>query len=232
MKLFAVSDLHLPGNQDKPMDIFGGNWAGHFDKIKEDWLARVGEEDAVLIAGDISWAMALPDALTDLEKMKGLPGKKVFIRGNHDYWWSGITALRRSAPDDTFLFLQNDAVRLENYVICGSRGWVCPGCTEYKAEDEKIYRREAERFRLALNEAKKLRREGDRLVCMIHYPPFDAKRNPSLFTELFEANGADMVVYGHLHRAAGAYPPACRRSGIEYRLTSCDLLGFKLAEIY
>ena len=87
MKLFAVSDLHLPGNQDKPMDVFGGNWTGHFDKIKEDWLARVGEEDAVLIAGDISWAMTLPDALTDLEKMKELPGKKIFIRGNHDYWW-------------------------------------------------------------------------------------------------------------------------------------------------
>lgn len=76
MKLFAVSDLHLPGNQDKPMDVFGGNWAGHFDKIKEDWRARVGEEDAVLIAGDISWAMTLPDALTDLEKMKELPGQK------------------------------------------------------------------------------------------------------------------------------------------------------------
>ena len=232
MKLFAVSDLHLPGNQDKPMDIFGGNWAGHFEKIKEDWSGRVSGEDCVLIAGDISWAMTLPDALTDLEKLKELPGKKVFIRGNHDYWWSGITALRRSAPDDTFIFLQNDAVRIGNYVICGSRGWVCPGSTEYKAEDEKIYRREAERFRLALTEAKKLRQEGDRLICMIHYPPFDPKRNASLFTQLFEENDADMVVYGHLHRAAGAYPLVCERSDVVYRLTSCDLLSFRLAELY
>lgn len=232
MKLFAVSDLHLPGNQDKPMDIFGGNWSGHFDKIKEDWKARVGEEDAVLIAGDISWAMTLADALTDLEKMKELPGKKIFIRGNHDFWWSGITALRRSAPDDSFLFLQNDAVRLGGYVICGSRGWVCPGCSEYKAEDEKIYRREAERFRLALLEANKLRQEGDKLICMIHYPPFEPRRSASLYTELFEQNGADTVVYGHLHRAAGQYPLACERGGVRYLLTSCDLLGFCLAQVY
>ena len=103
MKLFAVSDLHLPGNQDKPMDVFGGDWAGHFDKIAEDWKGKVSAEDAVLIAGDISWAMLLSDALTDLVKMKGLPGKKIFTRGNHDYWWAGITALRRSAPDESFV---------------------------------------------------------------------------------------------------------------------------------
>ena len=95
MKLFAVSDLHLPGNQDKPMDVFGGNWTGHFDKIKEDWLARVGEEDAVLIAGDISWAMTLPDALTDLEKMKELPGKKKSLSAAITI--TGGRALQRSA---------------------------------------------------------------------------------------------------------------------------------------
>ena len=133
MKVFAVSDLHLPGNQDKPMDVFGGNWAGHFEKRKADWEERVGEEDVVLIAGDISWAMQLPDALTDLMRLRGLPGKKVFIKGNHDYWWSGITALRKSAPDGSFYFLQNDAVRFDGLVVCGTRGWVCPGCSEYKA---------------------------------------------------------------------------------------------------
>lgn len=232
MKVFAVSDLHLPGNQDKPMDIFGGNWAGHLEKIKEDWRSRVSEEDAVLIAGDVSWAMALSDALTDLEKLKDLPGKKIFIRGNHDYWWSGITSLRRSAPDDTFYFLQNDCVRFDGFVVCGSRGWSCPGSADFKEEDDKIYRREAERFRLAFQSVQKQRQEGDKLICMIHYPPFNAKREQSLFTELFESNGADTVVYGHLHQSAGAYPFACMRGGIEYRLTSCDLLGFKLAQIY
>ena len=231
MKVFAVSDLHLPGNQHKPMDIFGDNWAGHLEKIKEDWRGKVCEEDVVLIAGDISWAMTLPDALSDLNGLKELPGKKVFIRGNHDYWWSGITALRRSAPDETFFFLQNDSVRFDGLIVCGSRGWVCPGSPEYAKSDEKIYLREAERFRLAFQDVAKKRQEGDRLLCMIHYPPFNAKREDSLFTGLFRENAADIAVYGHLHRTAGAYPMQCEKDGVRYFLTSCDLLGFRLVQV-
>lgn len=105
MKVFAVSDLHLPGNQQKPMDVFGENWAGHFDKIKEDWHRSVSDEDIVLIAGDISWAMALSDALSDLHELKGLPGKKVFVRGNHDYWCRGsppCAEVRRMIPFSFF----------------------------------------------------------------------------------------------------------------------------------
>ena len=231
MKIFAVSDLHMPGNQEKPMDIFGGNWSGHFEKIRADWLSKVSGKDAVLLAGDFCWAMTLDDALGDLEKLKDLPGKKVFIRGNHDYWWSGITALRRRAPDDTFVFLQNDSVRLGNWVVCGSRGWACPGSADFTPADEKIYKREGERFRLALQSAAKERREGDKLLCMIHYPPFNAKKEESVFTKMFEDSGASVVVYGHLHQNAGSYPLAYERGGIEYRLTSCDLLGFRLAQI-
>ena len=232
MKVFAVSDLHLPGNQDKPMDVFGGNWAGHFEKIKEDWCANVSEEDAVLIAGDISWAMNLSDALPDLDKLKDLPGKKVFIRGNHDYWWTGITALRASAPDDTFYFLQNDAVRIGSFVVCGSRGWICPGSAEFADGDEKIYLREGERFRLAFQSAQKLLEPGDKLISMIHYPPFNGKRETSLFTDMFEENGVNCVVYGHIHRSAGGYPLVCERERIRYLLTSCDLLDFRLARVY
>lgn len=231
MKVFAVSDLHLPGNQEKPMDVFGGNWTDHFEKIKEDWLKNVGAEDVVLIAGDISWAMTLADALTDLEKLRALPGRKVFIRGNHDYWWSGITALRRSAPDASFYFLQNDCVRFDGVVICGSRGWACPGSADFKAEDEKIYLREGERFRLAFRAAQVVRAEGDKLIAMIHYPPFNAKRESSLYTDAFEKNNVDLAVYGHLHQYAGQYPLVCERGGIRYFLTSCDLLGFTLARV-
>ena len=231
MSVFAVSDLHLPGGKNKPMDVFGGNWAGHLGKIREDWQQRVREEDIVLIAGDISWAMSLSDTLTDLARLKDLPGKKVFIRGNHDYWWSGISALRRSAPDDRYFFLQNDCIRFDGLVICGSRGWACPGSADFAPEDEKIYRREAERFRLAFSCVQKVRQEGDKLVCLIHYPPFNAKREESLYTALFEENKADAVVYGHLHQNAGAYPPVCLRGGIRYYLTSCDLLGFRLVQI-
>ena len=155
----------------------------------------------------------------------------MFIRGNHDYWWSGITALRRSAPDETFFFLQNDSVRFDGLIVCGSRGWVCPGSPEYAQSDEKIYLREAERFRLAFQDVAKKRQEGDRLLCMIHYPPFNAKREDSLFTGLFRENAADIAVYGHLHRTAGAYPMQCEKDGVRYFLTSCDLLGFRLVQV-
>lgn len=231
MKVFAVSDLHLPGNQEKPMDVFGENWAGHFKKICEDWKSKVCEEDIVLLAGDFCWAMTLDDALSDLAKLKDLPGKKVFVRGNHDFWWSGITTLRASAPDSSFYFLQNDCIRFDGLVICGSRGWSCPGSVDFAEADEKIYKREGERFRLALQNAGKVRQEGDVLICMIHYPPFNMKKEPSLFTEQFEKSGADIVVYGHLHQNAGNYTQVYERNGIKYFLTSCDLLGFRLAQI-
>lgn len=230
MNVFAVSDLHLPGGKDKPMDIFGGNWTGHLDKIRRDWGERVRAEDVVLIAGDISWAMTLDEALPDLAALRGLPGRKVFIRGNHDYWWSGITALRRSAPDESYIFLQNDCVRLDGLVICGSRGWTCPGSADYTDHDRTLYLREAERFRLAFHEVKKVREEGDVLIALIHYPPFNVKREDTLFTELFEANGVDKVVFGHLH-GSGFFPLRSEKAGIEYFLTSCDKIGFSLARI-
>ena len=231
MNIYAISDLHLSNTVDKPMDIFGGNWEGHFEKIKSDWLATVKEDDVVLIAGDISWAMKMDDALVDLRALAGLPGKKVFIRGNHDYWWNGITKLRDRAPDETFFFLQTDAVRIGEYVIVGSRGWACPGSTDYTEQDEKLYKREAERFRLAFADGAKLKQDGDKMIAMIHYPPFSLKSENTLFTELFEMNGVDKAVFGHIHGAT-YFPLKIERNGIQYILTSCDKVQFRLIKIY
>ncbi len=228
MRLFAVSDLHLSGRVNKPMNVFGNHWTGHFERIKTDWNAKVREDDVVLIAGDISWAMRLEDGVYDLHSLAELKGKKVFIRGNHDYWWSGIQKVRDSAPDDTFYFLQNDAVKIGNYVICGSRGWTCPGSTDYTDHDEKLYKREAERFKLCFQAAKKLQTEGDKLIVMIHYPPFGVRREDTLFTRMFEENGADMVVYGHIH-SFSYYKLKTTKNDIIYYLTACDQLGFRLA---
>ena len=213
------------------MDVFGGNWEGHFEKIKSDWQEKVTPEDIVLISGDISWAMKLTDALVDLRSLACLPGKKVFIRGNHDYWWNGITKLRESAPDESFVFLQTGAVKLGEYVIVGSRGWSCPGSPDYSEQDTKLYQREGERFRLAFLEADKLAEEGDKKIAMIHYPPFNLKNEDTLFTELFEKNGVEKVVFGHIHGAA-YFPLRTERNGIEYHLSSCDKTGFKLIKIY
>ncbi len=231
MNIYAISDLHLSLTADKPMDIFGSGWEGHFEKIKADWLEKVTAEDVVLIAGDISWAMKMDDALVDLRALADLPGKKVFIRGNHDFWWNGITRLRDNAPDENFVFLQTDAAKIGEFVIVGSRGWTSPGSADYTEQDNKLYLREAERFRLAFADAEKLREDGDKVIAMIHFPPFGLKNESTLFTELFESHGVSKAVFGHIHGAA-YFPLKTQRNGIEYVLTSCDKVGFKLVKIY
>lgn len=230
MSVFAISDLHMSGNSDKPMDIFGSNWEGHLSRIFESWNSLVSADDAVIIAGDISWAMRLEDGVEDLKLLKELKGKKIFCRGNHDYWWNGITRLRAMAPDDSYIFLQNDCVKIGDVVFAGTRGWACPGSTDYSEQDNKIYQREAVRFSLALDGAEKLRGEGDKLIAVMHYPPFNVKKEPTLFTELFEKHRVDKVVFGHIHGSI-YFPYYTELNGIEYYLTSCDKLGFKLIKL-
>ncbi len=229
MKVWAISDLHLSGLSDKPMDVFGPEWEGHFQKISADWREKVGEEDIVLVGGDTSWGMKLEEGMYDVTALASLPGRKVFVRGNHDFWWNGIGRVRAAAPEN-FYFLQNDCVKLEDVVIAGSRGWTVPGSADYTEHDEVLYKREAERFRLAFAEVKKVRKEGDILIALLHFPPFGAKKEDTLFTELFEENGVNIAVFGHLH-GAGYFPLRCEKNGIEYFLTSCDKTRFSLVEI-
>jgi predicted phosphohydrolase len=231
MNVYAISDLHLSTVSPKPMDIFGGNWEGHFEKIKADWQEKVKDDDVVLIAGDISWAMKLDDARADLNALSTLNGKKVFIRGNHDFWWNGISKVRAAAPNDSFIFLQTGAIKIGEFVFVGSRGWTCPGSADYTEQDQKLYLREAERFSLAFQEAEKLKKDGDKLVALIHYPPFNAKCEDSLFTKQFEEKGVDKAVFGHIH-SSPYFPLKTKRGGVEYILTSCDKVGFKLVKIY
>ena len=230
MNVYAISDLHLSGKADKPMDIFGVGWEGHLNKIKDDWKAKVKDEDIVLLSGDTSWGTTLEEGVYDLAELRELKGKKVFIRGNHDYWWNGISKLRRAAPDENFYFLQNDCVKFGNVIICGSRGWSCPGSADYTEHDEKLYLREAERFRLCFRQVESIRQEGDVLLAMIHYPPMGLKLQPTLFTKLFEENGVDKVIFGHIHGEA-YFPFRTVRGGIEYILTSCDKVDFTLQKI-
>lgn len=231
MNIYAVSDLHLSGKADKPMNVFGEGWEGHFEKIKTDWKEKVREGDVVLIAGDISWGMHLDEGMYDVCSLQGLPGTKIFIRGNHDYWWNGITKIRDRLPDQSFVFLQNDCVKIGKYIFVGSRGWVCPDSNEFEGEtDEKIYRREAERFRLAFAAAEKIREEGDEIIAMIHYPPFTGRKEDTLFSRLFEEHGVKAVVFGHVH-GTFYYPLESEKNGVQYYLTSCDKLGFRLKKI-
>ena len=230
MKVYAISDLHISTNSDKPMDVFGPSWVGYMDKIKADWQKKVGEDDVVLIAGDISWAMKIDDAKSDFDVIKDLNGKKIFIKGNHDYWWSGIGKVRDILPKNCFA-IQNDALKIGNVVFCGSRGWNVPGSPDFRKDDMKIYQREAERFKMSLEAAKGLAADGDVIIALIHFPPFNSKKEDTAFTRLFEEYGVHSVIYGHLH---GKYVHAEKlavKNGINYYLTSCDMAGNKLTEI-
>ena len=132
MKIFAISDLHLSVNNSKPMDIFGPVWDGYLDKIFSQWKNLVSSDDLVLMAGDLSWAMKLEEVVPDIDLLKNLPGKKIIIRGNHDYWWKSISSLRALLPTD-FYAIQNDALKFDNVIVCGTRGW--KGVEKYRSEE-------------------------------------------------------------------------------------------------
>ena len=223
MKVFALADLHLSGSVNKPMDVFGPAWDNHLTRIQTAWSETVGPEDLVLIPGDISWAMRLEEAQTDLETIAALPGTKLLLRGNHDYWWNSLSKVRAALPEGMYA-LQNDAFTFGNLVIVGSRGWVCPGSSGFDdAVDSPVYEREVIRLGLSFSHAQ----EGRPILCMMHYPPFNERRKPSGFTATIEQFGTKHVVYGHLHGKACRNAFEGERNGVQYTLCSADHLNFK-----
>ena len=231
MRLFAIGDLHMPGGDDKPMDVFGPQWDRHFFRISEAWQEMVGEEDTVLIPGDISWAMQLENALPDLREIAALPGRKILCKGNHEYWWTSISRVRAVLPE-SMTALQFDAVDAGPCVICGTRGWNYPTERNPLAPgDEKIFRRETQRLEMALDRAEAL--AGDKpILVRMHVPPRMAEDGETPFTRILEARrNVRTVVYGHLHGSAFAAGFAGECRGIDYRPVSCDGIGFRPAEI-
>ncbi|MCL6568392.1 MAG: metallophosphoesterase [Meiothermus silvanus] len=223
MRVFAIADPHLSRAFPKPMDIFGGNWEGHPEAFFSGWREMVGPEDLVIIAGDISWAMRLEDALLDLQDIAKLPGTKVLLRGNHDYWWGSIGRVRSALPNSMYA-LQNDSLVIGDVAIAGTRGWDVPGSRELTPEDAKIYRREVERLRLSLESLKG--KPYGYLVLALHYPPFGPGGEKSAFTDLIEQYRPDAVLYGHLHGADGRRLPQDWK-GIPLHFVAADYLQFK-----
>lgn len=222
MKIYAISDLHLSNSCDKPMDIFGGHWEGYTEKIISNWKQKVTDEDLVLIAGDISWAMKLEEAQADLNWIDELPGKKIIIKGNHEYWWKSISAVREILPS-SIMAIQNDAIKVGDYIICGTRGWTVPEKDkELEPEDLKIYKREVERLKLTLMSAKVLKGDSDlKIIAMMHFPPYNTDKEQSEFTKLFEEYGVETVVFGHLHGYVNC-DLVSNINGVTYYFTSCD----------
>lgn len=243
MRVFAIGDVHLPGGpQAKPMDRFGEVWIDHAYAIESAWRSMARPDDALLLAGDLSWAMTIDEAKADLAWIDALPGRKVVIRGNHDFWWSGIGKVRRSFGPSVYA-LQHDHVILDGVAIVGTRAWQCPGAVgsadvmtaagdakagsaTYTEQDEKIYRREVDRLRLGLEGLKRSGAAYERLIVMLHYPPMNADHEPSGFTELVDAYGADVCVHGHLHGTASiATAFEGRRGRTTYYCVSADAVG-------
>ena len=226
MAVFAISDLHLPARV-KPMDVFGEHWKNHFDRIRADWRERVAPCDLVLLPGDLSWAMRLEEAREDLASIAELPGQKLLLRGNHDYWWSSIGRVRRALPEGTWA-LQNDSVLIDGRLYAGSRGWTIPA-GDAEPEDVRIYERERLRLEMSLKNARAKDADAP-ITAMMHYPPLTDELTG--FSDILEAYGVTDCVYGHLH-GAGLYGAVRgERRGVRYHQVSCDGLEFKLYLLY
>jgi uncharacterized protein len=225
--IWTISDLHLSAAHPKPMDIFGSHWKNHAERIAAAWQARVAPDDWVLIAGDISWALKLPDALLDLLWIDALPGHKVLIRGNHDYWCPrSVGPVRRKLPPSLNI-LAADALDIGEIVVCGTRGWITPETPGFDpAKDQAIYERELSMLERALAHAEQLAQNTKPIVVMLHYPPF-FNGQPGAFAQRIAASSARTCLYGHLHRPHDwATAVQGLVDGVYYQLTACDYLGF------
>ena len=233
MKVFAISDLHLSNAVEKPMDIFGDGWQNHFAKISEDWTSKVADGDLVLLGGDMSGGLTIDEAKPDYDEIAKLKGQKFVVKGNHDYYWSSLGKMRSNFPD--FNFIQNNAYRVESpsgkgVIVAGSRGWNIPSKDTPESE-VKIYKRELIRLELSLSYAKNLQKDGDVLIAMLHYPPFEATYQDTEVTPPPAQYNVDYVLYGHLHGKSVRVTPSLKKRNITYILTSCDLVDNNLIEV-
>ena len=237
MSIYVIGDLHLSFKNPKPMNIFGDNWDNHEEKIKQDWLLKVKEEDTVVLAGDFSWAMKIEDALEDFQYINELPGKKILLKGNHDYWWTTITSMRKFLSEHNLKnidFLYNNSFEVEDKILCGTRGWSLS--IEDTVEDKKIIDREVGRLNLSINDA--IKRFGDKkeIIAFLHYPPITQanilKNESSPFIDILRQNKIKKCYYGHLHGSSIKDAVNGNIGEIELKLISADGVDFKLQKIF
>lgn len=222
MNIFAIGDTHLSLGTDKPMDIFKG-WDDYVLRLESNWRKVVGEEDVVVIPGDISWAMSLEGSETDLRFLHSLPGKKIIMKGNHDYWWNTKRKMVNFLAEkslDSISVLFNNAFRFGDITICGSRGWF------FDAEgdaDKKVLLREAGRLRLSIAEGKKL---GGNIIAFLHYPPVTKLQQCEEMMNVLKEEEIEHCYYGHLHGASVFNAFTETLEGIKFDLVSADFLKF------
>lgn len=224
MSLYVIGDPHLSFGVDKPMDIFQG-WGNYVERLEQNWRETVTEEDTVILAGDISWGMNLSEALLDFQFIDRLPGKKIILKGNHDYWWDTKTKIEKffvANGISTISVLFNNAYRIGDVAVCGTRGWFYDA---HEAQDVKVLNREVGRLKMSIEAAKKL---GGEPIVFLHYPPvFAGKECSEIMNVLLEYN-IKKCYYGHLHgRRISSLATVGDYKGIEFKLISCDNTQFK-----
>ncbi|MGI6580335.1 MAG: metallophosphoesterase [Saccharofermentanales bacterium] len=236
MSVYCLADFHLSNQVDKPMHKFGQEWLDHDLKIKENLKSLLTDADLLLIPGDISWAINLQEAKKDLVFIGELPGRKILLRGNHDYWWGTLNKNYRAMAAwqiENIDFLQNNAFRVEDrnlggLLIAGTRGWIFPNDAKWQKSDQKIFAREIQRLALSLNQAEKLRQPGDKLIVMMHFPPVNQQLAISEFTKLMYNHQADLCVFGHIHHSESPYQLSGEQiHEIPLVLTACDQVNFQ-----
>jgi len=242
MKIWAIADLHLSfGVRDKSMDYFGPAWAGHAEKIAENWRRVITPDDLVLIAGDISWALKLEEAVPDLLWIHALPGTKVMLKGNHDFWWGSLKKIAAVLPPSIHL-IQNNAFHWKDATIGGARLWDTPEYSygqfvdfrenprqnndpEVQIQNDlsaQIFERELQRLEMSLST---LRPDAKRRIAMTHYPPIGSDLKPSRASAILEKY-VDTCVFGHIHNLKAGFDFSGTARGVRYELTACDYLRF------
>lgn len=230
MAIYTIGDLHLSFETNKPMDIFGANWEKHEEKIKRDWQEKVKEDDLVVLPGDFSWAMYLDETEKDFEFINNLPGKKILLKGNHDYWWSTVTSMRKYIKEKGFEnidFLYNNSYEFDNKIIVGTRGWIL----SEEQEDIRLTKREVDRLELSIKDGISKYGEDKEIIVFMHYPPLTRNYMYTDYIKIMKKYNVKKCFYGHLH--AGSIQDAVEGDiqGIELKLVSADGLDFKLLKI-
>ena len=231
MSIYAIGDLHLSLNKEKPMDIFGGNWKNHEQKIKENWKNTVQDNDLVILPGVFSWEMHLKDMYNDFAYLNDLPGKKILLKGNHDYWWTTLAKMREFLQENKFEnidFLYNNSYLFEEKIIAGTRGWALND-TE---NSNKMNHREEERLKLSLQSG--VDNFGDKeIICIMHHPPIVREENLKIsnYVQIMKQYNVKTCLYGHLHGESHKEAFEGNYDGIQFKLVSSDYLDFKLYKL-
>lgn len=240
MKIFAIADLHLAiSTPEKTMEAFGSSWTNYHERLQKNWQQTVAKEDLVLIAGDISWALHLQDALKDLEWLNQLPGTKILLKGNHDYWWPSTKKLQEILPQG-MTFIHNNALTFQDVAIGGARLWddhdfsledlvsfkPSPLVKQKKvdlAQEKRLFEKELLRLENSLSQMNK---EAKIKICMTHYPPLPNNLADSKASKIIESHDIDFCVFGHLHNVETKNPIFGKKGKTTYFFVAADYLGF------